>query len=156
MKLQAPALLFSNQKIYKTNIAATTPVSNEKVKLLLVYSDNSAGLSSSQTDMLMKMVAACGFKAEEKLLINFAKHGLSLASIALTFPEALLVIVFGDIPLSKNMALPKKNFPVQMGDQFFIYTLPVAMLETDKTEKTRLWNALQRVLMLLKKSIVVR
>jgi hypothetical protein len=151
MKLQLPALLFANQKIYKTNFAANSPVSDKKVKLLLVYSDNSANLSSSQTDMLIRIVAACGFKAEEKMLINIAKEDLSLARIALTFPETLLVIVFGDIALSKNILLPKKNFPVQIGSQFLIYTSPIAKLETDKTEKTRLWNALQRVLALLKK-----
>ncbi|MCW5907429.1 MAG: hypothetical protein KIS94_06195 [Chitinophagales bacterium] len=148
-KLQSPSLMFERQKIYKTNFGANNLVDGKNIKILLVYADYKEDLTASQTDMLSKLVTACGFTEKEKLLINAAKEKISLAQIQANFAAAL-VVVFDNVKLSNNMILPAKNFPVQVGTQYLLYTVSIAKLETDKAEKARLWSALQGVLKQLK------
>ena len=147
IKLDAPSLLFGSNRIYVTGAKTTanTLNANEKARVCLVFANKEEKLAGPVEEMLNKLAAACGFKEDEKVLINATFRTFSLAQAQL-LSKLELVILFGKIPLPANMVDIPKNTPVKLGSLSLVVAEELTKLQADGAEKNKLWNALRRAL----------
>lgn len=144
LKLESPEYLFNKRKVYAHTADVDKLAGASQVKALLVYNSN-GDLNPAHREMLDKMMAACKFKEGETAYVNAAAAPVSLSALQNQYKPGLLV-VFGDIVLSKNLAKPVKYVPIEMSGAALLYADTLAQLGTDGAAKKKLWGALQRVL----------
>jgi hypothetical protein len=151
--LQYPELLFEKTKVYKithsSNAAEPKEFHVKNPQILLVFEESEVPISEPVQQMFSKLVAACGFSDNEKLLINYAEQLITLSDIQNKL-QPKLVLLFGDLKLGGNIAMLKANNPTRLGENVFIKTEQPQKLVTNNAGKTALWKAIKHALTLIK------
>jgi hypothetical protein len=148
MQIQNPQTLYHKQKLMAVSPRLSPkglPEEKTGFRLMVIYESAPAELSASLKDMLDKLITACRFKPEEVCYVNHKLNPVSIGNITSNHqPEALLI--FGEIPLSRNLASLKKNCSYEINAMKVLRTEPLEKLEQIKAEKGALWSALQQML----------
>lgn len=153
IKLRYPELLFERKILYKISEGNTTSHWKEfepkSLKILLIYEEKEACMSEAVKQMLVKLVVACGYSENERLLINLTQRNISFSNIQNTLqPE--MVLVFGDVKLGGNISSLAPNHPVSIGEVVFIKTDSPVKLTTDEKGKAALWKGIKEGLKLIR------
>lgn len=144
MQINSPQTLFQKQKIYRIKKEQSLTVQDRPIKVIVLYENESAELPVSLADMLNKLILACKFNKEEALYINNKINPVSLAILYSTYqPEVILI--FGEMKLSNNLAGLKKNYPYEINGVKILRTETLESLEKIKAEKSALWESLQQM-----------
>ena len=111
--------------------------------MVVVYENEEPGLPPPLKDMLDKLIQACKFQAEEVLHVNYKFNRVKWSMIAgrETHPEIMLI--FGAISISKNLAHLNKNLPYTIGGIKVLRTENLQKLEEIKAEKSAFWAVLK-------------
>lgn len=153
IKLRYPELLFERKILYKISDEYATSHWKEfepkSLKILLIYEEKETDMSEAVKQMLAKLVVACGYSDNEKLLINLTQQSISLANVQNTLqPE--MVLVFGDVKLGGNISSLAPNHPMSIGKVVIIKTDSLVKLTTDEKGKAALWKGIKEGLKQLK------
>lgn len=143
--LQHPELLFEKTTVYKITTTKAKEFNVKSPQILLVFDETNQQLAEPVMQMLSKLVAACGFKDDEKLLINVANETLSLSHIQNQL-KPKLVLLFGELKLGGNISALMPNSPALLGNNVFIKTQPLNKLVSSDAEKASLWKAIKQAL----------
>src|ERR1700722_376257 len=109
IRLSSTDLLFENTPAYRIAGEQKTEKSPVK-KMLLVYENESEQLPEQTKIMLEKLVSACHLLSDEVEYINISYRykGTSLGDWKNIFSPKI-ILVFGNIPVSRNILALKKN-----------------------------------------------
>ncbi len=144
LTLSSPGTLFQNKKIFHVN--GYTDEKFLKASVILLYEYAEPELPEQLKTMAVKILQACQFKPEETVFVNI-KHekNTSLGAILKRYnPE--LILVFGNINPSRNIAALKKNIPYTFGNLKLLRAESFDYLEKNPPEKQALWLSLKKML----------
>ncbi|MFN8323223.1 MAG: hypothetical protein U0T74_11250 [Chitinophagales bacterium] len=151
IQLHAPQVLFGKQKVLHVSrnvekkISET--VSSGSYRAVFIYNFEKEQLLDPFKDMLTKLAGACKLKPDETLFINCFSHPVSIGQLQGQYsPE--LILIFGDMPASRNISRLKKHYPYNISGAVVIKTETIENLELIKGEKAKLWSVLQQALKL--------
>lgn len=152
IKLRYPELLFEREKVYKISGGHSASDWKEfepkSLKILLIFEESEKDITEATGQMLNKLVVACGYSDNEKLLVSFAQRSISLSNIQNTLqPE--MVLLFGDVELGGNISSLTRNQAVLIGEVVFIKTDSLVKLTTDEKGKAALWKGIKEGLKLI-------
>ncbi len=147
IKIAATNTLFNRQKLFKTgrDTGTVKRFSAEGKNMAVVYAHAEKELPAAVKEMLDKIIVACKFKPEQTIYLNNKFNKLSIGELLNANPLSL-VIVFGEVALSRNLAKLKKNEPYEMNGTIIIQTEPLSKLHADKKEKDLLWKVLKKTI----------
>jgi DNA polymerase III psi subunit len=145
MELNYPQTLYHKEKIWKVSgpNKPAIPEINKESRLIVLYDNPSQELPAHLKEMLIKLIQACRFKPEETTYVNFTFSPISLQNINCD-PE--LILIFGDLKISRNTSSLFKNQPYELNGIKILRTERLEKLEQMKAEKAALWSALQQTL----------
>lgn len=145
--LNAPDTLFNKQKLVRFN----TNVDNKTehaipCKVAVVYELQAKELPTATKDMLDKIIMACRFKIEEAVYIN--RHLVADTSLGVLQSEfsPVLVLVFGDISVSRNLTKLQNNVPYVINGMHVICMESITSFSKNDAAKKTLWALLKKVL----------
>lgn len=144
IRLSSAELLFENQPVYRVANGRKNTRASAK-KMLLVYENDSEQLPEQQRIMLEKLVSACHLQTGEAeyLNIRYQYQNTSLGDWKNIFsPE--IVLVFGGIPLSRNILGLKKNTIYTFEKIQVLSTETLEKLSGNDKEKGALWSSLKK------------
>ncbi len=144
MQIASPQTLFQKQKVYKIDKERSLSIQKEPHKVIVLYEHEAAELPSTLLEMLNKLIQACRLKSDEVCYVNHKFNPISLADIQAKY-KTEVVLVFGEIKLSNNLAGLKKNYPFEINGVKILRTETLSNLERIKTEKAALWGSLQQI-----------
>src|SRR5262249_39544988 len=147
LALSTPQQLFSRKGLYHINGLAGEKFSEiSPAKVLLLYEYAEPELPGQLKGMLEKILLACKYKQEDAAFINVKyKSDIIQGSLwSLYNPE--LILLFGNIKLSRNTTALKKNVPYTFGKLKMIQSETLEILDKNSQEKQALWNSLKQML----------
>jgi hypothetical protein len=110
--------------------------------VVIEYENQAPLLPQPLKDMLDKIMQACLFKTDEVIYLNHKPEPRSFSNISSNYqPE--IILVFGDINLSHNLAPLIKNRPYEINGVKVLRTENLEKLDQMKAEKSALWTSLQ-------------
>ena len=149
IQLHAPQVLFGKQKVLRVsqNVEKKIPETSSPgtYRAVFIYSFEKEQLLAPFMEMLTKLAGACKLKPDESLFINCFSHPVSIGQLQGQYSPELL-LVFGDMPVSRNISRLKKHYPYDISGAVVIKTDTMENLEQVKGEKVKLWGVLQQAL----------
>ncbi len=147
--LQQPALLFGKQKVYQLSGNVEKKTANEtapqKFRAVVLFENAVEELPVTTNEMLSKLIIACKFSEEETLLLN-QKYARSSIGYLQSCYEPELILIFGEMQVSKNILKLKKNFPFEISGTKILQTDSLEHLVKNESSKTTLWKILKPML----------
>ena len=158
--IQLPAFLI--QELYKNSLVefeSPEPVQkievkssinilgNNRSKVIIVVENNEAAfLPDNQLNFLLGILSACKLTMEDVAIINIhINKAITYKSITLEL-KAEKIILFGVTPAQLNLPVEFPSYQIQQyNNQTYVTAAILANIESDKTEKTKLWNCLKQI-----------
>ena len=158
--IQLPAFLI--QELYKNSLVefeSPKPVQkievkssinilgNNRSKVIIVVENNEAAfLPDNQLNFLLGILSACKLTMEDVAIINIYINK-AITYKAITFElKAEKIILFGVTPAQLNLPVEFPSYQIQQyNNQTYVTAAMLADIESDKTEKTKLWNCLKQI-----------
>ena len=158
--IQLPAFLI--QELYKNSLVefeSPEPVQkievkssinilgNNRSKVIIVVENNEAAfLPDNQLNFLLEILSACKLTMEDVAIINIYINK-AITYKAITFElKAEKIILFGVTPAQLNLPVEFPSYQIQQyNNQTYVTAAMLADIESDKTEKTKLWNCLKQI-----------
>lgn len=158
--IQLPAFLI--QELYKNSLVefeSPEPVQkievkssinilgNNRSKVIIVVENNEAAfLPDNQLNFLLGILSACKLTMEDVAIINIYINK-AITYKAITFElKAEKIILFGVTPAQLNLPVEFPSYQIQQyNNQTYVTAAMLADIESDKTEKTKLWNCLKQI-----------
>ena len=158
--IQLPAFLI--QELYKNSLVefeSPKPVQkievkssinilgNNRSKVIIVVENNEAAfLPDNQLNFLLGILSACKLTMEDVAIINIYINK-AITYKAITFElKAEKIILFGVTPAQLNLPVEFPSYQIQQyNNQTYVTAAMLANIESDKTEKTKLWNCLKQI-----------
>ncbi len=147
LELLSPNLLFSKQKVFHLDVSVNKTVSTSgQRKAVVVYSQPEETLPAAMKEMLDKLIQACQFKPEETVYLN-ARFipDITLGNLQNEYKPDV-VLVFGEVSISRNLSKLKKNFPYELSGVKIINTDSLDTLMKNGEAKKMLWIVLKKML----------
>jgi hypothetical protein len=155
--IQLPAIVIAN--LYKDSlidldvaqpIAQKTSISflgdNNKGVAIIVNDTNSVYLKEDELNFLMGILTACKLSMADVALVNLSTQKNITYQLLKEDLRADKIIFFGTLPADIQLPL---EFPVYQIQNYFNSTYlaapTLAVLASDKVEKTKLWNTLKQL-----------
>ncbi|MES2621518.1 MAG: hypothetical protein V4615_11765 [Bacteroidota bacterium] len=115
------------------------------IKFIAIYEADSLELTPSRKEILEKLTAACKYNPGQVVYVNSGLDKVALNNLLTKYsPE--VVLVFGDIEVSRNLTNLKKNYPFEINGVKILRTETLENLEKVASEKSLLWTSLKRML----------
>ena len=150
IQISRPALVFDKQKIYRTQSDVEKKAlqgieGKDGNKIMVLFSSaTSETLQGEERTQLLKILTACKLKEDDVILVNAAvTKNSSLKWLRKNF-QLHTLIVFGEIEISKNLAL-KKYHTYHIDGLQIIKSEPIAKLIKSAPDKKALWEELKGV-----------
>jgi hypothetical protein len=143
MELSNPAALFGGQKIYRLPANVEKPGHLKPYKVIVVYGFSAPVLPAHLQALADKIIDSCRFSNNEALYVNAEAAEISLGWLQNSYSPHL-ILVFGEIGLSRNLSALKKNVACQINGVKIIKTDTLEQLDKSKADKTAFWGALQK------------
>lgn len=158
--IQLPAIII--QELYKNvlvDLQSTEPVinastltkisylgSNQQQVVIVVNHAETIYLPEEELNFLLGILAACNLSMADVALINLSKNKeLSYTTIAEQL-KAKTILLFGVQPKALQLPLQFPNYQIQnYNDRVYLSAPQLKKLESDKLEKTKLWNCLKQL-----------
>lgn len=158
--IQLPAFLI--QELYKNSLVefeSPKPVQkievkssinilgNNRSKVIIVVENNEAAfLPDNQLNFLLGILSACKLTMEDVAIINiYINKAITYKAILLEL-KAEKIILFGVTPAQLNLPVEFPSYQIQQyNNQTYVTAAMLADIESDKTEKTKLWNCLKQI-----------
>lgn len=158
--IQLPAFLI--QELYKNSLIefeSPEPVQNIEVKssinilgnnrskvIIVVENNEAAFLPDNQLNFLLGILSACKLTMEDVAIINiYINKAITYKAITLEL-KAEKIILFGVTPAQLNLPVEFPSYQIQQyNNQTYVTAAILADIESDKTEKTKLWNCLKQI-----------
>ena len=158
--IQLPAFLI--QELYKNSLVefeSPKPVQkievkssinilgNNRSKVIIVVENNEAAfLPDNQLNFLLGILSACKLTMEDVAIINiYINKAITYKAILLEL-KAEKIILFGVTPAQLNLPVEFPSYQIQQyNNQTYVTSAMLANIESDKTEKTKLWNCLKQI-----------
>ena len=158
--IQLPAFLI--QELYKNSLVefeSPKPVQkievkssinilgNNRSKVIIVVENNEAAfLPDNQLNFLLEILSACKLTMEDVAIINIhINKAITYKAITLEL-KAEKIILFGVTPAQLNLPVEFPSYQIQpYNNQTYVTAAMLANIESDKTEKTKLWNCLKQI-----------
>lgn len=146
IELDAAELLFEKNKVYRISSEPLKISEKTSKRAVFLYESRQEVLAPSAQTMLEKMAKACKFSENEVVYLFAGKHpDISIGKIQQAYaPE--LVLVFGNIAISRNAQPLTKHHPYEFNGVKVVLTDTPEKLEANSREKTALWKVLQTLL----------
>ncbi|MEO6231250.1 MAG: hypothetical protein ABJB11_20470 [Ferruginibacter sp.] len=133
-----------NQK--ETNKTIATLGNNKQYILIVVASEEAIYLPDDQLNFLLGVLSACNLSMEDVAICNIKKNkNISYK----TFEETLKsekIFLFGVSPAEISLPLEFPDYQIQrFNNQVYLSAPILSKLQTDKAEKTILWNCLKQI-----------
>ena len=149
LQITAPASIFNKQKVFsfRQNVEKREVVisASPQVSALVIYNNVTEELPAGLKNTADKIIQACKLSVNQSLFLNAGFTQISLGKIQ-SQCQPQIVLVFGDIPLSRNLPKLAKNHAYEIGGTKIIRTETLENLESKKGEKATLWSVLQTTL----------
>jgi hypothetical protein len=147
LELLSPELLYNKQKVYHVQDGVATTISKTNLrKAVIVYDLPTETLQQPLQEMLDKLIQACKFKPEETIYLNARfTTDTSLGALQNKY-NPVAVLVFGDVPISRNLAKLKKNFAYDLNGVKVVNTDSMEVLVKNDAAKKALWGVLKKML----------
>lgn len=148
LELSAPDLLFNKQKVFSLNVSVNQTITepNLKKRAVVIFDQPTETLPAAVKEMLDKLIQACKFKAEETVYVNaHFEPGISLGKIQNEYSPSV-VLVFGEINISRNIIRLKKNFVYELNSVKIVNTEGLDVLVKNDAAKKALWGILKKML----------
>jgi hypothetical protein len=149
LELLSPDLLFNKQKVFHLNNGVLNTITEvNKRKAVVVYDSPAEVLPQPIKEMLDKLIQACQFKPEETIYLNarFAED-TSLGLLQNQY-SPVMVLVFGEPNISRNLPKLKKNYPYELSGVKVINAESLETLVKNDAAKKVLWGVLKKALQL--------
>jgi len=158
--IQLPAFLI--QELYKNSLVefeSPEPVQkievkssinilgNNRSKVIIVVENNEAAfLPDNQLNFLLGILSACKLIMEDVAIINiYINKAITYKAITLEL-KAEKIILFGVTPAQLHLPVEFPSYQIQQyNNQTYVTAAMLADIESDKTEKTKLWNCLKQI-----------
>lgn len=158
--IQLPAFLI--QELYKNSLVefeSPEPVQkievkssinilgNNRSKVIIVVENNEAAfLPDNQLNFLLGILSACKLTLEDVAIINiYINKAITYKAITLEL-KAEKIILFGVTPAQLHLPVEFPSYQIQQyNNQTYVTAAMLADIESDKTEKTKLWNCLKQI-----------
>lgn len=158
--IQLPAFLI--QELYKNSLiefespepvqkievkSSINILGNNRSKVIIVVENNEAAfLPDNQLNFLLGILSACKLTMEDVAIINIYINK-AITYKAITFElKAEKIILFGVTPAQLNLPVEFPSYQIQQyNNQTYVTAAILANIESDKTEKTKLWNCLKQI-----------
>jgi len=158
--IQLPAFLI--QELYKNSLVefeSPEPVQkievkssinilgNNRSKVIIVVENNEAAfLPDNQLNFLLGILSACKLTLEDVAIINiYINKAITYKAITLQL-KAEKIILFGVTPAQLHLPVEFPSYQIQQyNNQTYVTAAMLADIESDKTEKTKLWNCLKQI-----------
>ena len=158
--IQLPAFLI--QELYKNSLVefeSPEPVQkievkssinilgNNRSKVIIVVENNEAAfLPDNQLNFLLGILSACKLTLEDVAIINiYINKAITYKAITLQL-KAEKIILFGVTPAQLHLPVEFPSYQIQQyNNQTYVTAAILADIESDKTEKTKLWNCLKQI-----------
>ncbi len=158
--IQLPAFLI--QELYKNSLVefeSPEPVQKIEVKscinilgnnrskvIIVVENKEAAFLPDNQLNFLLGILSACKLTMEDVAIINiYINKAITYKAITLEL-KAEKIILFGVTPAQLNLPVEFPSYQIQQyNNQTYVIAAMLADIESDKTEKTKLWNCLKQI-----------
>jgi len=158
--IQLPAFLI--QELYKNSLVefeSPEPVQkievkssinilgNNRSKVIIVVENNEAAfLPDNQLNFLLGILSACKLTMEDVAIINiYINKAITYKAITLEL-KAEKIILFGVTPAQLHLPVEFPSYQIQQyNNQTYVTAAMLADIESDKTEKTKLWNCLKQI-----------
>ena len=147
LELSSPELLFNKQKVYHLQDSVTsTTTKPEQRKAVVVYDMPTETVAQPLQEMLDKLIMACKFKPEETIHINTRfTPDVSLGTLENQYTP-VMVIVFGEVSMSRNLTKLKKNFAYELNGVKVVNTDGLEALVKNDAGRKALWMVLKKML----------
>ena len=149
IQVTKPHLLFKGQKVYHlpkdVENQQNGAINGSFAKFIAVYESDSSELIPSRKEILDKLIIACKYNPEQVVYVNVGMKTATLSNLLVQYsPEVILI--FGEIEISRNMTNLKKNYPFEINGVKILQTETLEKLEKVTGEKSLLWASLKRML----------
>ena len=147
LELLSPDLLFNKQKVFNLNNGNYAPIIEiNKHKAVIVYDLPAEVLPQAIKEMLDKLIQACQFKPEETIYLNARFAGdITLGHLQNKY-NPVMMLVFGDCAISRNLPKLKKNFAYELSGVKIVNTDNLEVLVNNAAAKGVLWGVLKKCL----------
>jgi hypothetical protein len=142
LKIKNPENIFVRQKIYHTQVQISEQTPIEKKDVVVVYKDTADSLSSSQTEMLNKLVLACKFLLNDAVYLNATKVNGTISTLQKKY-QPKLILAMGEVNLGIHLNMLPKYSAAEINNTYIIKTETPSRLESSKVEKETLWKVLK-------------
>ena len=147
LELSAPHLLFNKQKVFNLNNGVSSTITEvNKRNVVIVYDLAAEVLPQALKEMLDKLIQACQFIPEETVYLNARSAGdISLGHLQNKYAPVLMLI-FGEPNISRNLPKLKKNFAYEINGVKVINAEGLETLIKNDAGKKALWLSLKKAL----------
>lgn len=138
----------SPQPVEEIEVKASIPIlGNNCNKIIIVVENNEAAyLPDNQLNFLLEILSACKLTMEDVAIINIYKNiAITYKTITIEL-KAEKIILFGVTPAQLHLPVAFPPYQIQpYNNQTYVAAAMLADIESDKTEKTKLWNCLKQI-----------
>ncbi|MFN8286183.1 MAG: hypothetical protein U0V74_05490 [Chitinophagales bacterium] len=138
IKLEKPHILFEKSKIYRNSPTSTGNTVNGKKTVLVLVEGGAEAIAAADKEQLLKILAACKLKEDHVLIQGTYDAALRKASAVNN------VIIFGEVPFSANMQLPKMKM-VKIDGLAVIKAEALSKISKSDAGKKALWMELKKM-----------
>ena len=123
---------------------------NEKHIIIISDEDDSPGVENDSLSFLIKMMSACKINLNDVALINVhSQASINYAAIEVQLKPST-IIFFGIEPADLSYPLQFPHYQLQRyNSQVYLSAPSLDMLKTNKEEKTKLWQCLQKLFLVV-------
>jgi hypothetical protein len=149
IELSAPEELLAQQNLYRIggNVDKARPAFTHAYKLVVVLSQPFNALPAALKEMVEKLIAACKLDSAQVAYTDVESADISYQNIIRAYrPEVILV--FGEIALSRNLNGLKKNQPYEFNGTKILLAQTLDYIAKTQAEKSALWVGLQKTFLL--------
>lgn len=119
---------------------------NLKKIILLVRNNETAFLTDEELNFLLGILSACKLNMDDVCILNMERNKNAGYEIISKELSAEKIFLFGVTPADINLPLAFPHYQVQQfKNQQYLSAPPLAELQHDKAEKTKLWNCLKKI-----------
>ena len=119
---------------------------NLKKIILLVRNSEAAFLTDDELNFLLGILSACKLNMDDVCILNMERNKNAGYEVISKELSAEKVFLFGVTPGDINLPLSFPHYQVQQfKNQQYLSAPPLAELQHDKAEKTKLWNCLKKI-----------
>jgi len=154
----SPAIV---QELYKTSLVdyrdqpeSTTPTEktiqllgkNLQKIVIVVDTTEAVFLPDDQFSFLTGILSACKLTMEDVAIINIQRNKKLTYTVLTEELKAEKIFLFGTTPEQIELPMSFPNYQVQAyNKQVYLSSPSLALLQNDKTEKTKLWLCLKKI-----------